>query len=156
MNAKQKKRIAEADAKQLAAVEELRKALPIGAKVWFVLVKESSTCTYYRVLIGDKSGVRGITIQVAEATKYTMRRVYGRYAIDASQWQSLCHSLAFAIHGQDGKSIRIRGEDAQHGKTLGALRAKLETLKKSESLTSKERNMIRKYQIGYTLEGDNL
>ena len=156
MNAKQKKRIAEADAKQLAAVEELRKALPIGAKVWFVLVKESSTCTYYRVLIGDKSGVRDITIQAAEATKYTMRRVYGRYAIDASQWQSLCHSLAFAIHGQDGKSIRIRGEDAQHGKTLGALRAKLETLKKSESLTSKERNMIRKYQIGYTLEGDNL
>ena len=39
MNAKQKKRIAEADAKQLAAVEELRKALPIAAKVWFVLVK---------------------------------------------------------------------------------------------------------------------
>ena len=94
--------------------------------------------------------------QAAEATKYTMRRVYGRYAIDASQWQSRCYSLAFAIHGQDGKSIRIRGEDAQHGKTLGALRAKLETLEKSESLTSKERNMIRKYQIGYTLKGANL
>ena len=156
MNAKQKKRIAEADAKQSAAVEELRKAVPIGAKVWFVLVKESSACTYYRVLSGDKSGVHDITIQAANATKYTMRRVYGRYAIDASQWQALCYSLAFAIHGQDAKSIRTRGEDARHGKTLGALRAKLETLEKSASLTSKERNLIRKYQVGYTLKGENL
>lgn len=157
MNAKQKKRIAEADAKQSAAVEDLRKVLPIGAKVWFIRVKETPTCTYYRVLIGNKSGIHDITIQAAEATKYTMRRVFGRFAIDASQWQAICYALASAIHGQDAKGIRIRGEDAQHGKTLGALRAKLEILEKSASLiTTKERSMIRKYQIGYTLKGENL
>lgn len=156
MTKQQKQRIAKADEEKAAAVAELRKALPIGSRVWFVTVRETKNCNYFRVLTGDKSGVHDITIQAAACTKYTMRRVYGRYAIDASQWQSLCYSLAFAIHGQDGKSIRIRGEDAQHGKTLGALRAKLETLEKSESLTSKERNMIRKYQIGYTLKGANL
>ena len=82
--------------------------------------------------------------------------MYGRYAIDANQWQALCYSLAFAVHGPDAKSIRIRGEDVQHGRTLGALRAKLESLEKSASVTTAERNMIRKYQVGYTLKGSNL
>lgn len=152
---KQQKRLAKAEEEKAAAIAELRKVLPIGSRVWFVTVRETKSCNYFRVLTGDKTGVHDITIDVARATRYTMRRIYGRFAIDADQWQALCYHLSAVIHTDD---LRIKNPHLakRYGKRLGELRAAVAELEKTHSITSTDRATLRAYQNGYTLRGESL